>query len=187
MRAAVQAWFTLVPLPWLPSAKFHSASSGCALPGGPAATRVTTSPTSGVPVDTLIDTDTAPGGGGGGGGGWFGGVPGFDGAGAAPGGGAGWSGCPGWSGGASAPAVPFSPLPPPGLFSPRPGFPGSYLGTSLTPPSSRITPAFSLSGSLKKTIPSRVSSWNRVAGLSTRGRASTLPAATSTTQTWPVA
>src|SRR6266511_3010235 len=62
---------------------------------------------------------------------------------------------------------------------------GSYLATGRTPPSNRITPACSLSGSLKNTTPSRLTSWNRVCGSSTRGSATTRSWSRSTTQTRP--
>jgi len=66
------------------------------------------------------------------------------------------------------------------------GSAGSYFATLVTTPSRLITPARSLLGSLKNTMPSRVSSWNFAAGLRTWAVATMVRWDRSITQTWPV-
>src|SRR5437588_504830 len=177
---ALSQWcVVVVPVPVCPSPKDHCASTG---PGVSELTvrRVTSVPTSGLPLFTLTCRVCGDGGGGDDG---FGSGFGF-------GFGLGWGfGCgffPGFFGGVLAGGVfLFGGLPLPAAPPPVPAF-VSYLLTAVKPPSSRITPACSLSGSLKKTMPSRVSSWKRVPGESTCGRATTWLACRPPPQTRPL-
>src|SRR6266511_237586 len=186
LRGVSHWWFTRRPMPPWPSPKSQRAAVGSGPPGTPVARRVTGSPTKGSVLETTIRTLGCPGTGGDGGSGGLGGSG--CGGGVLLGGAlSGVSGCCGWStGGCPAGGCPAdgpSPPPAPGLCRLRSGWAGSYLATGVNPPSRSMTPACSLSGSLKNTSPSRVSSWNFVRGWSTWGRATTRAPARSTIQT----
>src|SRR5947207_8078995 len=153
--AAVHAWVVVTPAPTCPSPKLHRAASTVA---EPIARSVTAVPTTGLLLLTEILTVGVPAGGG------AGALSGAAGCGSGDGSGDG-------GGDPSAPGTP----------SPAPFW---YFPTGRTTPSSRMTPARSPSGSLKNTRPSRLSSWKRVPGERTWGRATTRDACRSTTQTW---
>src|SRR6266545_1123206 len=162
----------------VPSPKLHSPPIGCG-PVSLTARRLISSPVRGASLETTMRTVTA--------GGLGEGDRVGDGVGAGVGEVVGWrvGGCWGTLG-PGPDVVGGGAVGPEGcVVGPLVGCFGSYLATGRTPPSNRITPACSLSGSLKNTTPSRLTSWNRVCGSSTRGSATTRSWSRSTTQTRP--